>query len=356
MAHTPQFDHLALTRRELLQRCGMGFGAMALGSMLAPAAAAGGEIANPLLPKAAHFPAKAKHVIHLFMNGGPSHVDTFDHKPALAKYAGQPLPMENLTTERKTGAALPSAVQVSQVRPERHRGERAVCEHGPLDRRHRGDPLDARRSAEPRAVAAADELRRRAADPPQPGLVGLLRPRHRESEPAGVRCDVPRRLSDSGDAELAIGFLARHLRGSVSRHAALGSRAAHRKHPQREHPASAAARAARSAGEAQPAAPAGAAGRRGAGGADPVVRARLPHADRGGRGVRREPRAAAYSRHVRRRAAGAADAHRPPAGRAGRAVRAGVARRRAAVGHARRHRSAIAATWRGSATRRSAPC
>jgi hypothetical protein len=46
-------------------------------------------------------------VIHFFLNGGPSHVDTFDPKPALAKYAGQPLP-ETLATERKTGAAFPS--------------------------------------------------------------------------------------------------------------------------------------------------------------------------------------------------------------------------------------------------------
>src|SRR6266404_7290903 len=63
---------------------------------------------NPLAPKPPHFPAKAKHVIHIFANGGPSHVDTFDPKPALAKYAGKPLPIENLRTERKTGAAFPS--------------------------------------------------------------------------------------------------------------------------------------------------------------------------------------------------------------------------------------------------------
>jgi hypothetical protein len=67
------------------------------------------EIARcPLMPKAPPFAAKAKHVIHLFMNGGPSHVDTFDPKPALKKYAGKPLPMAYLATERKTGAAMPS--------------------------------------------------------------------------------------------------------------------------------------------------------------------------------------------------------------------------------------------------------
>jgi len=62
---------------------------------------------NPLAPKAPQFPAKAKRVIHLFMNGGPSHVDTFDPKPSLAKYNGKELPM-HLNTERKTGAAFQS--------------------------------------------------------------------------------------------------------------------------------------------------------------------------------------------------------------------------------------------------------
>jgi hypothetical protein len=63
---------------------------------------------SPLAPRPAHFPAKAKRLIHIYLNGGPSQVDTFDPKPALSKYAGQPLPAGNLTTERQTGAALPS--------------------------------------------------------------------------------------------------------------------------------------------------------------------------------------------------------------------------------------------------------
>jgi hypothetical protein len=108
MHHPFPLEHLALTRRELLARCGMGFGALAFGGLMAdaqPAAAAG---SNPLLPRTPHFPAKAKHVIHLFMNGGPSHLDTFDPKPMLEKYAGKPLPTGTLKTERPTGAALPS--------------------------------------------------------------------------------------------------------------------------------------------------------------------------------------------------------------------------------------------------------
>jgi hypothetical protein len=100
-------EHLALTRRELLARCGMGLGAWALGDLVMQSQARAAS-ADPLLPRAAHFPAKAKHVIHIFMNGGPSHVDTFDPKPALAKWAGKELPGGALATERKTGAALPS--------------------------------------------------------------------------------------------------------------------------------------------------------------------------------------------------------------------------------------------------------
>jgi hypothetical protein len=96
-----------LSRRELLHRGGMGMGALGLASLLGGESGAATSV-NPLAPKAPHFAPKAKRVIHLFMNGGPSHVDTFDPKPALAKYVGKSLPMENLRTERKTGAAFPS--------------------------------------------------------------------------------------------------------------------------------------------------------------------------------------------------------------------------------------------------------
>jgi hypothetical protein len=105
-------EHLALTRREFLNRCGMGFGALSLGTLLrgslSPSAQASMTDVNPLAPRNGQFPGTAKRVIHLFMNGGPSHVDTFDPKPALEKYAGKMLPMENPRTERKTGAAFPS--------------------------------------------------------------------------------------------------------------------------------------------------------------------------------------------------------------------------------------------------------
>src|SRR5207302_9643907 len=95
----------------------MGFGSVALGALLRDAgllaadAKAPDAAGSPFAPRAPHFPAKAKLVIHIFDNGGPSHVDTFDPKPLLAKYAGTMLPKPNLGTERKTGSALPSPFQ-----------------------------------------------------------------------------------------------------------------------------------------------------------------------------------------------------------------------------------------------------
>ena len=90
----------------------MGLGSLALGSLMRDAGLVAGtqtaEGLDPLAVKAPHFPAKAKHVIHLYMSGGPSQVDTFDYKPALERYAGKMLPTGNLITERKTGAAFPS--------------------------------------------------------------------------------------------------------------------------------------------------------------------------------------------------------------------------------------------------------
>src|SRR5689334_7264139 len=113
MHHKPNLEHLALTRRDFLCRCGMGMGAVSFASLfsgfnLVGSAQASEGLTSPLAPKQPHFPAKAKRVIHIFANGGPSHVDTFDPKPSLAKYTGKALPMENLPTERKTGAAFPS--------------------------------------------------------------------------------------------------------------------------------------------------------------------------------------------------------------------------------------------------------
>jgi len=88
---TERFAHVvhASSRREFLSRAGAGFGAVAFGWLLAQegileAAAAGAP--------APHHPARAKSIIWLFMEGGPSHLDLFDPKPELERLAGQPLP------------------------------------------------------------------------------------------------------------------------------------------------------------------------------------------------------------------------------------------------------------------------
>ena len=104
-----------------------------------------------------HFPGKAKHVIFLFLNGGPSQVDTFDSKPVLQKYHGKPMPTENPKTERKTGNLLRSPFAVPEVRAERPRGQRDFPQLGELHRRPLRDPLDVHRPAESRAVVVHDE-------------------------------------------------------------------------------------------------------------------------------------------------------------------------------------------------------
>jgi hypothetical protein len=87
----------------------MGMGMVGLVPFLSDAGIAAPSRVNPLAAKAApHFPAKAKSVIHLFMNGGPSHVDTFDPKPELNRRHGQSLPGKNPRTERPTGNAYGS--------------------------------------------------------------------------------------------------------------------------------------------------------------------------------------------------------------------------------------------------------
>lgn len=103
---------LPLTRREMLSQCGTGLGILGLAGLLSQdglLAANPSPSTNPLAPRAAHFRPRAKRIIHLYMNGGPSHVDTFDPKPALANYQGQrPPSTANLKTENNTGGLKPS--------------------------------------------------------------------------------------------------------------------------------------------------------------------------------------------------------------------------------------------------------
>ncbi|HET9372117.1 MAG TPA: DUF1501 domain-containing protein [Vicinamibacterales bacterium] len=127
-----------VTRRDALCRIGNGFGMLAFASLVGESlAAAGFDQAQEIgAPKLDH-PARAKRVIFLFMNGGLSQVDSFDPKPMLTKYHGQPLPGGSVATERKTGTLLrspftfkkygQSGIEVSELFP--HVGECAddIC-------------------------------------------------------------------------------------------------------------------------------------------------------------------------------------------------------------------------------------
>jgi hypothetical protein len=96
-----------VNRRDLLRNMGTGLGLLALPDLLRAEE-------NPLVPKDPHFRPQAKRIIHIYLNGGPSQVDTWDPKPALTKWDGKELPMRNLTTERETGVALGSPFKFKQ--------------------------------------------------------------------------------------------------------------------------------------------------------------------------------------------------------------------------------------------------
>src|SRR5437899_578430 len=94
-----------MTRRDMLRFAGNGFGTLGLAGVLHAGKSAA---AGPLAPKAPPFPAKAKHVIFLFLNGGISQVDTFDPKPMLTKHDGEPMPGPKIKTDRASGNLMRS--------------------------------------------------------------------------------------------------------------------------------------------------------------------------------------------------------------------------------------------------------
>ncbi|MGE3410404.1 MAG: DUF1501 domain-containing protein, partial [Pirellulales bacterium] len=108
----------SLSRRQLLRRSAVGFGSLALSSMLADESRAAEAVAaanNPLAPKLPHFAARAKRIIFLFMVGGPSQVDTFDPKPLLARDNGKPLPFDKPRVQfNSTGNLLQSPWRFQQ--------------------------------------------------------------------------------------------------------------------------------------------------------------------------------------------------------------------------------------------------
>jgi len=124
--HSPSMDDIIFTRRQFLERTGMGFGALSLSTILGMGASSAratttGAAVGPLAPKSPNFAAKAKAVIHIFAEGGPSHVDTWDPKPELAKYADKTLPgLDGLAfpSPFKFNKMGKSGIEVSEVFPE----------------------------------------------------------------------------------------------------------------------------------------------------------------------------------------------------------------------------------------------
>ena len=116
-------DPMSMTRRDMLKRCGMGLGMIGLTSLLQQqglltAANPLGESAlSPMAPKLPHFTPKAKRVIWLFINGGPSHMDTWEYKPDLGKYHGKELEGFDKNTgffTKEVGAIMRSPFKFSQ--------------------------------------------------------------------------------------------------------------------------------------------------------------------------------------------------------------------------------------------------
>ena len=101
-------DDYILNRRDFLMRTGMGFGALGFASLASATEqdSTAKAIASHA-PRQPHFQPRAKRVIHIFLNGGLSHVDSFDPKPELEKYSGKDLPA-TYETERETGGGFPS--------------------------------------------------------------------------------------------------------------------------------------------------------------------------------------------------------------------------------------------------------
>ena len=99
-----------MTRRDALCRIGNGFGMLAFAGMVGQSVARAGVTTSDggVAVAKLDYPQRVKRVIFLFMNGGCSSVDSFDPKPMLDKYDGQPMPGDSIATERKTGSLMRS--------------------------------------------------------------------------------------------------------------------------------------------------------------------------------------------------------------------------------------------------------
>ena len=111
-----------VSRRDLLRQSACGFGLLGLTALLAEESSlcAGSKAMDPLSPKPPHFAPKAKRVIFLFMQGGPSSIDTFDPKPRLTRDDGKPLPFKRPLDlcRRRRRKSHEIALDLQALRPE----------------------------------------------------------------------------------------------------------------------------------------------------------------------------------------------------------------------------------------------
>src|SRR5215472_8758059 len=103
------------SRRKFFRECAGGIGTVALANLLAREGRAATPQQNPLAPRKPHFPGKAKNVIFMFMEGGPSQIDLFDPKPGLQKWHGKPLPAE-MTKDLRLAFTKPNAAVLASPR------------------------------------------------------------------------------------------------------------------------------------------------------------------------------------------------------------------------------------------------
>ncbi len=180
-----------LTRRHALKNMACGFGYLAFAGLAAERAFA--VNANPLAPKAPHFKPRAKRVIFIFMQGGPSHVDTFDYKPLLAEQDGKMMSFDDARNIANTGARGTSQRVMKSPWKFAQHGQTGhwVSELFPEMAKH-VDDLCFIHSMHTEGVAhgpatlflhCGSTTFRPAVD----GRVGQLRPRHGERESAGLR-------------------------------------------------------------------------------------------------------------------------------------------------------------------------
>ena len=228
MSNLPHINAQPVSRRDWLRRCGTGFGALALTDLLSQtgllsAVARGSEAVNPLLAQARAAAGQSETGDSSVPQWRPvpcRHVRPQAGAGEIRRQADPRAFVDRTAHRRRVSLAL----QIQQGGPERDRSQRDFSALSPVDRRHVRRPLDACRRAESRAVAAADELRRSAADSPQLRLLAHVWPGDRKSKSARLHRHVPG-LSDPGIAELASRLSARHLSGHVHQHAASRSRA-----------------------------------------------------------------------------------------------------------------------------------